>query len=98
MPLQKQVPVFYSLSPEEVSNPKLVLAELFDFADMDDARQLLWQWLKVTVTGTFHKELSSSEKAAIIDFYEKLEKLIEAAYLMQTKRQKPPAKKPIANR
>jgi hypothetical protein len=83
MSLQKQAPVFHFLNPEEIDDPRLAFRELFDFADIDDARQLLWQWLKVTVAGTYHKELGSSEKAAILALYEKMAKLIEAAYLIQ---------------
>jgi hypothetical protein len=104
MSLHKKAPVFHSLCEEEIKDPHLVFEELFDFADMDDARQLLWQWLKVTVAGTYHKELGSSEKAAIIVLYEKMAKLIEAAYVLKGgkttvkgKSQKSKVKKKMAN-
>jgi hypothetical protein len=48
-------PAAYSLSEEEINDPYLVIDELFDFAELNDARELLWEWLKVTVTGTYHK-------------------------------------------
>ncbi|NCI45957.1 hypothetical protein [Sediminibacterium soli] len=71
------------LSPEEIRNPLLVADELFDFADIDDVRRLLWLWLKTSVTGGFQKQLGRPEREAILELYEKLEKLVEAAYLLQ---------------
>lgn len=87
MSLQKQAAVLRKLSAAETEEPLLVVEELFDFADLPDLRGMLWNWLKVTVTGGYHKELSRAEKAAVIELYEKLEELIEAAYMMNTGRQ-----------
>lgn len=82
-------PATYSLSEEEISDPYLVIDELFDFADHADTRELLWEWLKVTVTGTYHKNMSSTERAAILTMFEKLEKLVDAVHVLhQTKNQK----------
>ncbi len=72
----------YKLNAAEMNDPTLVIHELFDFADLADTRELLWSWLKITVTGTYHKELSSSERSAIITLYEKMEKLVEAAHVI----------------
>ena len=86
MPLRKQAltkPVFHALSVREQASPILAMEDFFDFADMEDARQLLWQWLKTTVTGTYHKELNASERTAILTLYEKTAKLIEASFLLQ---------------
>jgi len=77
----------YKLNAAEMNDPKLVIAELFDFADLADVRELLWGWLKVTVTGTYHKELTASERSAIITLYEKMEKLVEAAHVMRGSQQ-----------
>lgn len=73
----------YKLNAAEMKDPQLVIDELFDFADLADVRELLWGWLKVTVTGTYHKELTASERSAIITLYEKMEKLIEAVHVMR---------------
>lgn len=83
MPSQKNAPPLHALNAAETKDPMLVIDELFDFADLDDVRQLLWTWLKVTVTGTYHKELSSSERSAILSLYEKMEKLVEAAHVLR---------------
>lgn len=72
----------YTLSAVEQSDPNQVVDELFDFAAHPELKQLLWTWLKVTVTGTYHKELSSHERSAILSLYEKMEKLVDAAHVM----------------
>jgi hypothetical protein len=79
----KNPETLYKLSKAEVNDPNLVIDELFDFADLPDVRELLWGWLKTTVTGTYHKDLSASERSAIITLYEKMEKLVEAAHVMR---------------
>lgn len=78
-----EIPPMHSLSPEELRNPLLAVDDFFDFADLDDARELLWTWLKCTVAGNFHKELNSSERAALLSFYERTDKLIEAAWVVR---------------
>ena len=76
-------PSFHALSKKEIADPYLVIDELFDFADLADARELLWDWLKTTVTGNYHKTLSATERSTILTLYEKMEKLLEAAYVLQ---------------
>ncbi|MES2329116.1 MAG: hypothetical protein V4539_05895 [Bacteroidota bacterium] len=78
----KNAQPLYKLSETEMNDPTLVIDELFDFADLQDVRELLWGWLKTTVTGTFHKDLSASERSAILSLYEKMEKLVEAAHMI----------------
>lgn len=84
MPSVKNAQPLYKLSEAEMADPVLVIDELFDFADLQDTRELLWSWLKTTVTGTFHKDLSASERSAIITLYEKMEKLVEAAHVIRS--------------
>lgn len=73
------------LNKEEIANPNLVFDELFDFAHLPDVRELLWEWLKTTVTGSYNKTLTAREREAIIILYEKMEKLVEAAHVLQKK-------------
>ena len=74
------------LTNEEHADPNLVLEELFDFAHLPEWRNILWDWLKITVSGSYNAETStSSERASILFVYEKLQKLIEASHLMYTK-------------
>ena len=74
--------VLRQLSKKEIADPYLVIDELFDFAHLPDIQELLWGWLKTTVTGTYHKNLTASERSAMIDMYEKMEKLVEAAHVI----------------
>jgi len=89
MSLQKEAnrrqPV-YKLNKEEIDDPSLVIAELFDLAHLPQVREILWDWLKATVTGSYPKSLSSKERTAIILLYEKVEKLVEAAHIMHERK------------
>lgn len=77
------------LSETGIADPQLVIDDLFDFAHLPDIRELMWEWLKATVTGTYHKELSSSERSAILSLYEHLTRLVEAAHIIHTTERKP---------
>lgn len=90
MPLaQKCTYATPTLTQTEIAVPQLVIDDLFDFAHLPDIRELMWEWLKVTVTGTYHKELSSSERSAILILYERLTKLVEAAHVIHITERKP---------
>lgn len=71
---------FSSLNKEESENPQQVLADLFDFAHLPELKQMLWDWLKTTVTGSYNKTLSNRERSTILLLYEYLDKLLEANY------------------
>ncbi len=83
-----QPPHFYKLSAEEISDPSLVVSELFDFARLPQVRGMLWDWLKSTVTGSYPKSLSGKERTDIILLYEKMEKLVEAAHILEERKRK----------
>lgn len=90
MPLvQKSTYAPSPLSQTEIADPQLVIDDLFDFAHLPDIRELMWEWLKVTVAGTYQKELSSSERSAILSLYEHLTRLVEAAHVIHTTELKP---------
>ena len=83
------LPIYRKDCTENLIDPMLVMYELFDFAKPEQVKEILWTWLKSTVTGSFSEELSTEEKTAILLLYEKLEKLIEAAVVWnQPKNQK----------
>jgi hypothetical protein len=84
MPSEKNAQHLYKLSQAEMNDPHRVIDELFDFADLPDVRELLWNWLKTTVTGTYPKNLSATERSVILTLYEKLEKLVEANHVMHS--------------
>jgi hypothetical protein len=55
---------------------------LFDYASLPRIREILWIWLKATVTNGYNKSLEFREKEKILLLYEKLLKLIEANHLL----------------
>lgn len=73
------------LSKEEVEHPLLVIDELFDYAHLPDVRELLWLWLKTTVNGDFSDGLDQHERGSILFFYEKMERLVEAAHILHVR-------------
>ncbi len=79
---------FSSLTKEESDNPQQVLAELFDFAHLPELKQLLWDWLKTTVTGSYNKTLNNRERSNILLLYEYLDKLLEANHLLHSELKK----------
>ena len=70
------------LNKEEVTDPGIVLDEVFDYAHLPEWRSLLWECLKITVSGTYNTESAEYDRSSILYMYEKLQKLIEAAHLM----------------
>ena len=70
------------LNKEEVTDPGIVLDDVFDYAHLPEWRSLLWEWLKITVSGTYNTESAEYDRSSILYMYEKLQKLIEAAHLM----------------
>ena len=92
----RPLPISNKLRNKQTIDPMLVIYELFDFAKPEQVKEILWNWLKSTVTSNFSEELSTEEKTAILLLYEKFVKLIEsAAILNQSKNQK---RKKIAKR
>lgn len=70
------------LTPAEKADPLQVVHEFFDFSHLPQARELLWKWFTATVTEGFSSSLTYVEKANLVSFYERLEKLVEAAHLL----------------
>jgi hypothetical protein len=71
----------HKLSKEETQDPYGVVYTFFDYAHLPQVRQMLWEWLKITVNENWHS-LSIDQRADAFYFYEMLEKLIEAAHLI----------------
>ena len=76
----------FKLSEEEVADPSLVIEDFFSFAHLPEIRQMLWEWFKTTVTGSFPKDLYRNKRQEIVLLYEHLEKLVEAAHLLNHQR------------
>ncbi|SJZ68185.1 HEPN domain-containing protein [Chitinophaga eiseniae] len=74
----------YKLTEPEIENPFLVLEDFFEHDYLYGNRDSLWELLKSTVTGSYPKDLNRKERSNIIYFYELLERLIEACYLIHS--------------
>ena len=71
------------LTDEEIANPMMVVHEVFDYAHLPDLRNVLWEWLKTTISGNFNKKsLHYKDRESLLAFYEKMQKLLEAAHLL----------------
>ena len=80
--MSKFIPI--KLDEEEMSDPYLVFLRFFDYTDANSARGYLWDWLKITVSGTYNTKLvDKRQRYDMIYFFEHIEKLIEAAYLIK---------------
>jgi hypothetical protein len=75
----------HKLSEEEIEDPFLVLHEFFMFVHLPDIRQELWEWLKLTVCGNYHKQ-SSMDKSNLIYLYEQVDKLMEAVHIINQRK------------
>jgi hypothetical protein len=84
MPSRKitAAPVLHVLTTEEIQDPLLAIDRFFDMTNLEDGRALLWTWLKTTVAGNYNKTLDARERALILNFYENMEKLMEAAFVL----------------
>lgn len=69
------------LTSEEIDNPELVRQKFFDTARLPQAREFLWEFLRVAVTGQYVK-LTVRERADLLFMYEQLERLVEADHLL----------------
>jgi len=72
----------HHLTEKEIADPRLVFYDVFDFEHLPGIRNLLWDWLKATVIGNYNRELDKRERHIIILTYEKLQRMIEAAHIM----------------
>lgn len=81
------------LTAAEIANPYHVIYELFDFAHLPRIRELLWEFFKTTVTGNYSHDLHRRERELLVTVYEKIEKLVEAAHIINEKQKQ--SKKPV---
>lgn len=76
----------FKLSDEEIEDPFLTIEDFFSFGHLPDIRQMMWEWYKSTVTGTFPRDLERRERKEITHLFEYLERLIEATHLLNQRR------------
>jgi hypothetical protein len=74
-----------SLSPEEAANPAQVLLEFFEFVHLHQAKEMLNDIKNSVLNKRFRHLNYTREEDDLTYFFEKLEKLIEASYLLKAK-------------
>lgn len=73
------------LNEEERQNPMLVIVEFFECYHLNDARDVLWNWTVEIVSSSGSISSEALERSNHIYFYEKIEALIEACYILKNK-------------
>jgi len=72
-----------TLTEMETENPELVFQSFFDNFTMKDTREQLQEALKLVIKKRFRYRMYSIEEDDVRFFFEKLEKMVEAAWLMK---------------
>jgi hypothetical protein len=75
------------LTEEERQNPYLVLKDFFECYHLNDVRDITWKWTVEVLSSSGSISSEALERCNHIYFYEKIEALIEACYLMQKQMQ-----------
>lgn len=78
------------LSKEEIADPYEVIHDFFSFAHLPSIRNHLWELLRLTVSGSYHKQ-SRINRTNVLFFYEKLETLVEAVHIIHQRTKKRPS-------
>jgi hypothetical protein len=76
------------LSNKEKHNPTLVIDDFFDNYHLQDVRDILWRWLVAVISSPQSISSEPLERSYHMYFYEKVEGVIEAAYIIKRKMRK----------
>jgi hypothetical protein len=71
------------LTEEERENPFLVFIDFFECFHLNDGRQQLWNWLIEVVSSPNSISSEPLERSNHFYFYEKMEALMEACYVIK---------------
>ncbi|OQP67808.1 hypothetical protein [Niastella populi] len=85
-------PQWYSqplrLNKEQRHEPLMVLDEFFQCYHLNETRQIFWDWLTEVVSSPRSISIDPHERSNHMYFYEKMEELIEAAYIIAKRTRK----------
>lgn len=70
------------LTEEEMKDPLLVLKEFFECYHLNDTRDILWKWTAEVLSSSGSISSEALERSNHLYFYEKIESLIEACYMI----------------
>jgi hypothetical protein len=71
------------LNEAQTQYPESALDEFFEWYHLQDTRPILWQWLTEVLSSPRESNCDPHERNNDIFFYEKLEALVEAAWVMR---------------
>ena len=74
-----------SLSKAEIKDPNIVFYAFFDCYHLYKARQILWDWLETALTSENYSFENAMDRNRLIWFSQHVEKMMEAAHLMNQK-------------
>ncbi|HEX6432140.1 MAG TPA: hypothetical protein VF008_30825 [Niastella sp.] len=79
-------PLWYNqplrLNEEQTNNPKLILDDFFECYHLNDVREIMWQWLTAVISCPCSNPNDHHERSNNMYFYEQMESLVEAAWII----------------
>lgn len=73
------------LSEQEKEDPMLVLRDFHSSYHLNEVRETLWDWFTIAITTDNSTFDDGQSRSNLLFFYEKLEKVLEALYLLVQK-------------
>jgi hypothetical protein len=70
------------LNEDELKNPRLTIENFFECYHLQEVRQMLWSWMVEIVSSSRSISQEGQQRNDHIYFYEKMESLVEAAFLI----------------
>ena len=70
------------LTSDQTQKPNLVLDDFFECYHLNDVRKIMWQWVTEAVSSPRSMADDPHERNNYMYFYEKMESLVEAAWIM----------------
>jgi hypothetical protein len=70
------------LNEEEMKDPLMVLKEFFECYHLNDTRHILWKWTVEVLCSQGSISSEPLERSNHLYFYEKMEALLEASYII----------------
>jgi len=73
-------------STEEINDAYKVIEDLFQIGDVFELQEMLWNSFKSNITGTYHKQLTRSERNDVVYIHEYMERLLDAVHIINERR------------
>ncbi|MBO9200602.1 MULTISPECIES: hypothetical protein [Niastella] len=75
----------HRLTAAQIANPNLILADFFQSYHLQDVREIMWRWVTEVVSSPNGQANDHHERSNYLFFYEKIEALVEAAWVINQK-------------